>query len=110
MSVTRGWKEEDEYLGEKDATSGAPRLPSAFATERLLTDNRGGFPFGGHRLSSLYRTSEPATLTLTPRYFSASFSHKYSPGAASWSPLVQEQMAAGWKTPVVQHHKRAHHA
>jgi hypothetical protein len=67
-------QEEDEYLGEKDASRGAPRLPSAFATERLLTGNRGGFPFGGHRLSSLYRNSKTALSTLTNGYFSASFS------------------------------------
>jgi hypothetical protein len=91
-------RQEDEYLGEKDATRGAPRLPSAFATERLLTGNRGGFPFGGHRLSSLYRTSKTALSTLMKHYFPASFSHKYSPGVR------------GWTTPVVLHHTRAHHA
>lgn len=68
----------DEYLGEKEATRGAPRLPSVTTSERLLTDNRGDFPFGGHRLSSLYRRTETAASTFTKRYFSASFSLKYS--------------------------------
>jgi hypothetical protein len=68
----------NEYLGEKEIAKGAPRLPGVFTTERLLTDNRGDFPFGGHRLSSLYRIFENAALPLTERYFSASFSLKYS--------------------------------
>ena len=68
----------DEYLGEKEIAKGAPRLPGVFTTERLLTDNRGDFPFGGHRLSSLYRTFENATLNLMNRYFAISFSLKYS--------------------------------
>ena len=45
----------DEYLGEEKAAlqslENAPRLPSAFAADRLLTDNRGDFSLGGHRLS-----------------------------------------------------------
>ena len=68
----------DEYLGEKEIAKDAPRPPSAFATDRLLTDNRGDFPFGGHRLSSLYRKTEGVASSLTNRYFSASFSLKYS--------------------------------
>ncbi len=68
----------DEYLGEKEIAKGAPRLPGVFTTERLLTDNRGDFQFGGHRLSSLYRKTETAALSLTNCYFSASFSFKYS--------------------------------
>jgi hypothetical protein len=68
----------DEYLGEKEIAKGAPRLPIASATDRLFTNNRGDFPFGGHRLSSLYRRIEAAASTLTNRYFSASFSSKYS--------------------------------
>ena len=71
----------DEYLGEKEIAKGAPRLPGVFKTDRLLTDNRGDFPFGGHRLSSLYRRTETAASTLTKRYFSASFSLKYSNSA-----------------------------
>ena len=71
----------DEYLSEKAIAKGAPRLPDVFTTERLLTDNRGDFPFGGHRLSSLYRTLNSAASTLTKRYFSASFSLKYSNSA-----------------------------
>ena len=67
-----------EYLGEKEIAKGAPRLPSVFTTDRLLTDIRGDFPFGGHRLSSLYRKTETAASALTNRYFSASFSLKYS--------------------------------
>jgi hypothetical protein len=70
------WK--DEYLGEKEIAKGAPRLPGVFTADRLFTDNRGDFPFGGHRLSSLYRNFMSGALTLTPRYFSASFSLKYS--------------------------------
>jgi hypothetical protein len=72
----RGWR--DEYLDEKEIAKGAPRLPSVFTTERLLTNNRGDFPFGGHRLSSLYRKTNRAASALTNRYFSASFSLKYS--------------------------------
>ena len=68
----------DEYLGEKEIAKDAPRPPSAFATDRLLTDNRGDFPFGGHRLSSLYRKIDVQVLKLTNRYFAASFSLKYS--------------------------------
>ena len=71
----------DEYLGEKEIAKGAPRLPGVFTTERLLTDNRGDFPFGGHRLSNLYRTLNSATSPLIKRYFSASFSLKYSNSA-----------------------------
>ena len=67
-----------EYLGEKEIAKDAPRPPSAFATDRLFTDNRGDFPFGGHRLSSLYRKTDYAASSLTNRYFSASFSLKYS--------------------------------
>ena len=67
-----------EYLSEKEIAEGAPRLPGVFTTERLLTDNRGDFPFGGHRLSSLYRTLNSAASPLTKRHFSASFSPKYS--------------------------------
>ena len=82
----------DEYLGEKEIANGAPRPPSAFATDWLLTDNRGDFPFGGHRLSSLYRNTKVAPSELTNRYFSAFSSLKYSnstfagvtaPGAAT---------------------------
>ena len=86
----------DEYLGEEKAAlqslENAPRLPSAFATDWLFIDNRGDFPFGGHRLSSLYRNTKVAPSELTNRYFSASFSLKYSnstfagvtaPGAAT---------------------------
>ena len=68
----------DEYLGEKEIAKGAPRLPGVFTADWLLTDNRGDFPFGGHRLSSLYRTFNSASSPLTNRYFSASFSLKYS--------------------------------
>ena len=68
----------NEYLDEKEIAKGAPRLPSAFATDWLFTDNRGDFPFGGHRLSSLYRNSMDAASALIKRYFSASFSLKYS--------------------------------
>lgn len=68
----------DEYLGEKEIARGAPRLPSVFTTDWLLTNNRGDFPFGGHRLSSLYRKIETVAASLTDRYFSASFSLKYS--------------------------------
>ena len=75
----RGMK--DEYLGEKEIAKGAPRLPGVFTADRLLTDNRGDFPFGGHRLSSLYRTLHSAESLLTNRYFSASFSLKYSNSA-----------------------------
>ncbi len=68
----------DEYLGEEKAAKNAPRLPSAFATDWLFTDNRGDFSLGGHRLSSLYRIFKSGALTLTPRYFSAFSSPKYS--------------------------------
>ena len=68
----------NEYLDEKEIAKGAPRLPSVFATDWLFTDNRGGFSFGGHRLSSLYRRTETVASALTNRYFSASFSLKYS--------------------------------
>ena len=67
-----------EYLSEKEIAKGAPRLTSAFTTDWLLTDNRGDFPFGGHRLSSLYRTFHDASSALIKRYFAASFSPKYS--------------------------------
>ena len=67
-----------EYFSEEKAERNAPRLPSAFASDRLLTDNRGDFSLGGHRLSSLYRTSEIAPSALIKRYFSAFSSPKYS--------------------------------
>ena len=73
LGVMRG-----EYLSEKEIAKGAPRLLGVFTADRLLTDNRGDFPFGGHRLSSLYRTFENATLNLMNRYFAISFSLKYS--------------------------------
>ena len=78
----------NEYLDEKETSSGAPRLPGVFKTDRLLTDNRGDFPFGGHRLSSLYRRTETAASTLTKRYFSASFSPKYSSFNTRKSPII----------------------
>ena len=68
----------DEYLDEKEIAEGAPRLPGVFTTDRLFTDNRGDFPFGGHRLSSLYRTFHDAASALIKRYFAAFFSPKYS--------------------------------
>ena len=68
----------NEYLDEKETSRGAPRLPSVFKTDRLFTDIRGGFSFGGHRLSSLYRNTETVASALPNRYFSASFSLKYS--------------------------------
>ena len=71
-----------EYLGKEKATTDlfkdAPRLPSAHATDRIFTDNRGDFSLDGHRLSSLYRNSMDAASALIKRYFSASFSLKYS--------------------------------
>lgn len=74
MSAESGQKE-DEYLGKENAclhhVLGAPRLPSACATERLLTGNRGGFSLDGHRLSSLYRVPETLVNQLPNRYFSA---------------------------------------
>ncbi len=74
MSVVRD-EEKDEYLGKENAclhnVLGAPRLPSACATERLLTGNRGGFSLDDHRLSSLYRVPETLVNQLTNRYFSA---------------------------------------
>ena len=76
IQVRSGLK--DEYLDEKEIAKAAPRLPGIFMTDRLLTDSRGDFPFGGHRLSSLYRTFEHAQVSLTNCYFSASFSLKYS--------------------------------
>ena len=87
----RGMK--DEYLGEKEIAKGVPRLPGVFTADRLLTDNRGDFPFGGHRLSSLYRILNSAASTLTNHYFSAFSSLKYSnstyqgvtaPGVRQW--------------------------
>ncbi len=72
----------DEYLGEEKADArslgNALRLPSAFATDRLFTDNRSDFSLGGHRLSSLYRNSDAALTALTNRYFTAFSSQKYS--------------------------------
>jgi hypothetical protein len=67
-----------EYLGEEKAGKDAPRLPSAFATDRLFTNNRSDFSLGGHRLSSLYRKTKIAASPLTKRYFSAFSSLKYS--------------------------------
>ncbi len=64
----------DEYLGEKEIEKGEPRLPSVFTSERFLTGNRGDFPFGGHRLSSLYRKAETAASHLSNGYFLPSFS------------------------------------
>ena len=76
----RGLK--DEYLDEEKAVErglkDAPRLPSAFATDWLLTDNRSDFSLGGHRLSSLYRAFVYALSSLTKRYFAAFSSLKYS--------------------------------
>ena len=91
--MTAGWQGlKDEYLGEKEIAKDAPRPPSGFTADRFFTDCRGDFPFGGHRLSSLYRKIKFAASKLTNRYFSASFSLKYSnstfagvtaPGAAT---------------------------
>jgi hypothetical protein len=67
-----------EYLGEEKAGKDAPRLPSAYATDWLFTDNRSDFSLGGHRLSSLYRKSKAAASVLTNRYFSAFSSLNYS--------------------------------
>ena len=67
-----------EYLSEKEIAKGAPRLPSVCTSDRLLTDNRGDFSLGGHRLSSLYRNSDPGALSLTKSYFAAFSSLKYS--------------------------------
>lgn len=72
----RGLK--DEYLGEEKAAKDAPRLPIAFADDRLFADNRGDFSLGGHRLSSLYRTFKRAVSVLINRYLFAFSSLKYS--------------------------------
>lgn len=90
-----------EYLGKEKATmdlfKDAPRLPSAHATDRIFTDNRGDFSLDGHRLSSLYRKSETAFSVLTNRYFSAFSLQKYSPGVR------------GWKTPAALDQTKAQH-
>lgn len=69
---------ENEYFYKEKAQTGAPRLPGAFATDRLVTDNRGGFSFDGHRLSSLYRAATLLVYWLTARYVSAFSLPKYS--------------------------------
>lgn len=73
---------QDEYLREEKAAGfvqkNAPRLTGAFATDRLLTDNRGDFSLGGHRLSSLYRRGHVVVYWLSNGYFSAFSSLKYS--------------------------------
>lgn len=83
-----GLTDRSEYLGKEEMRAillkGAPRSPSACASAWLLTDDRGDFSFDGHRLSSLYRTTRHAALTLMDRYFSASSLIKYSPGARGW--------------------------
>jgi hypothetical protein len=71
----------DEYLGEEKALmslENAPRLPGAFATDRLVTDHRGDFSLGGHRLSSLYRRGHDLVYWLNNRYVPAFSSPKYS--------------------------------
>lgn len=73
LSVRAIREEKDEYLCKEDAQgSGAPRPPSAARSSGFWSDNRGGFSFDGHRLSSLYRTFRLAPLTLTNTYRAAS--------------------------------------
>lgn len=76
MSVRVFWGR-NEYLGKKE-TIGAPRSPRAFASDRLLTDDRGSFSFDGHRLSSLYRGPGLPSAGLAQHYLSASFLQKNS--------------------------------
>ena len=50
----------NEYLGKEENRCfqgrGAPRSSSVTRSSGSCTVDRGGFSFGGHRLSSLYRT------------------------------------------------------
>jgi hypothetical protein len=63
-----------EYLcKEKTLGPGAPRLPGARATDRFMADGRGGFSFGGHRLSSLYRP-----FRLVEKWFTLGYSLVFS--------------------------------
>jgi hypothetical protein len=61
------------YFGKEKAAKDAPRLTSTWAI-----NNRGGFSFDGHRLSSLYRAVTFGLAWLRRRYDSAYSLPKYS--------------------------------
>jgi hypothetical protein len=67
-----------EYLTKEETRIGAPRPPRAIAADGLFAGDRGGFSFGGHRLSSLYRAGEGEPKGLRGPYGPASSLCKYS--------------------------------
>ncbi len=82
------WQARDEYLC-KEKSKGAPRPSSGIRSCGLSNVDRGGFPFDGHRDSSLYRNTEDGRAGLTKRCAAAVFSlSKYSnsPIAGAMSP------------------------
>ncbi len=64
----------DEYLCKEKAQVGRAPAIQRHTLIRILSDGWGDFSFGGHRLSSLYRTDRVAPLTLTDSYLAACFS------------------------------------
>ena len=78
----------NEYLGKEETGArrgrGAPRSSSVTRSSGSCTVDRGGFSFGGHRLSSLYRKTDPGAPGLILGYPAASSLEKYSPGVRGW--------------------------
>jgi len=72
-----------EYLAEEKA-QGAPRSRGHYNPRESFTRGRGGFSFGGHRDSSLYRGPILADAGLIGRLADAFSLHKYSPGVRGW--------------------------
>jgi len=56
-----------EYFSKDEDTTCPPRRPGPISLGGTRTGRR-GFTFHAHRLSRLWRTPEPAPLTLTRRY------------------------------------------
>jgi hypothetical protein len=55
-----------------------PGLPHVARALGVSAGGRGGFSFGGHRLSSLHRSADQSALTLMRGYLAASSLPKYS--------------------------------
>jgi hypothetical protein len=72
-----------EYLGEEKA-HGAPRSRDHYNPCESFTRGRGGFSFGGHRDSSLYRGPSLSDAGLMGRNVNAFSLNTYSPGVRGW--------------------------
>jgi hypothetical protein len=66
-----------EYLC-KEKAMGAPRSRGRYSPCESFTHDRGGFSFGGHRDSSLYRKEDLGAEGLRGRYLQAFSLQKYS--------------------------------